>query len=254
MSAAASAEDDTTSLPSPALTNTTTNDLDDDTLRTSMTTLPPKPALVFGASGEQGRAVLEGFVDAGYYPIYAFSRHNGTAVAATTTNNVRSSHYSQQIFNDQYLSEALGCILLTGDIANPDQVRLALTSTKAQAIFLVTTTDLPEQQEHDVAEGGGGGTSTTVGGYKVAMDAERDVILQFFQILKEVYQEDKLHRTVVFSTRDNVQDICHKELQTPGAKPWVEPLDDGSIVPHYSGTSAVYSSAFSFLIPKPNVV
>jgi hypothetical protein len=241
------------------------------TTRTSMTTTTTSsskpPALVFGASGEQGRAVLEGFVDAGYYPVYAFSRSHhqehqepepkaeGTT---TTTTPSRNSRYSsqqqqqqQQVFNDQYLSEALGCILLTGDIANPEDVRQALTVTQAQAIFLVTTTDLPEEEEDG---------KTTAGGYKGAMDAERDVIVQFFQIVKEVHEADMLslslqqhhhqhrHRTVVFSTRDNVQDMCHQEQErlqqqlllqpqpVSFQKPWVEPLEDGSIVPHYSGT------------------
>jgi hypothetical protein len=173
----------TTTMP----TTTTTIPIPIPTTTTTTTTPKPKPpALVFGASGEQGRAVLEGFVDAGYYPVYAFSRSHhqdqdqegittNTTTTTTTSTTRNSQPYSSQRlgFNDQYLSEALGCILLTGDIANPQDVRNALTSSKAQAIFLVTTTDLPDEQQEtttnkDKIGGGGGGTTSiiTTGGYK----------------------------------------------------------------------------------------
>jgi NAD(P)-dependent dehydrogenase (short-subunit alcohol dehydrogenase family) len=160
-----------------------------------------KPALVFGASGEQGRAVIEGFVDAGYSPVYGF------------TSNSNAQEYA-----DQYLSDALGCILLQGDLSNPNDVEQALTSTKAQAIFVVTTTDLA---------GSGVLGSSMVG----AMEEEYNVICQWFETLKKVHAQDKLPRTVVLSVRDNVQDLCRTQYQD-----WIAPLDDGSIVPHYSGT------------------
>jgi NAD(P)-dependent dehydrogenase (short-subunit alcohol dehydrogenase family) len=156
-----------------------------------------KPALVFGASGEQGRAVIEGFVDAGYSPVYGF------------TSNSNAPEYA-----DQYLSDALGCILLQGDLSNPKDVEQALSSTKAQAIFVVTTTDLVN------ADSGMAG----------AMEEEYNVIVQWFASLKRVHVQDKLSRTVVLSVRDNVQELCHDHQD------WIAPLDDGSIVPHYSGT------------------
>jgi NAD(P)-dependent dehydrogenase (short-subunit alcohol dehydrogenase family) len=162
-----------------------------------------KPALVFGASGEQGRAVIEGFVDAGYNPIYGF------------TSNSNAEEYA-----DQYLSDALGCILLQGDISNPKDVEQALRSTKAQAIFVVTTTDLANAEAED------GGMAVS------AMEEEFNVIVQWFVSLKKVHAQDQLPRTVVLSVRDNVQELCrHQQNQD-----WITPLDDGSIVPHYSGT------------------
>ena len=103
-------------------------------------TTGPKPVLVFGASGEQGRAVIEGFIDSGcggekYSPVYAFSSHwDSTTNSSSSTNNLDDIDHDQQI----YLSDALGCILLTGDIANPEHVRKAIKSTKAQVIFVVT--------------------------------------------------------------------------------------------------------------------
>jgi hypothetical protein len=158
-----------------------------------------KPALVFGASGAQGRAVIEGFVDAGYSPVYGF------------TSNSNAIDYA-----DQYLSDALGCILLQGDLSNPKDVEQALRSTKAQAIFIVTTTDLA-----NIADSG------MVG----AMEEEYNVIVQWFVSLKKVHAQDQLPRTVVLSVRDNVQELCRNQYPD-----WIAPLDDGSIVPHYSGT------------------
>jgi hypothetical protein len=159
-----------------------------------------KPALVFGASGEQGRAVIEGFVDAGYSPVYGFTSDRDT-------------------ISDQYLSDALQCVLLEGKLDDPNDVRKALVSTKAQAIFLTTTTEMPIH---------------VGGGFQSAQDEEYECILQWFTTVKRVYAEDKLPRTVIFSTRDNVQELNRKKLEDTG-KDWIEPMDDGSIVPHYSG-------------------
>jgi hypothetical protein len=157
-------------------------------------------ALVFGASGEQGRAVLEGFVDAGYSSVYGFTSNNDTV-------------------QDRYLSDALQCIILEGSLGNPSDVRKALVSTKAKNIFLTTTTDLPVE---------------VGGGYQAAQEEEYDCIVRFFNTLKEVFKEDGLPRTVVFSVQDNVYELCRKHLEETG-EVLIEPLDDGSIVPHFSG-------------------
>lgn len=156
-------------------------------------------ALVFGASGEQGRAVVEGLLEhGGYSPVYAFTRET----------------------SDVYLTDGLNATLLTGDIKNPISVRDALINTKAQAIFLVTTTELPNEI----------GVTT---GYSEAAEEEFETIILFFKTLKECYEIDKLSRHVVFSVRDNVQDVTQEILDKTNEL-WIEPLDDGSIVPHYS--------------------
>jgi nucleoside-diphosphate-sugar epimerase len=157
------------------------------------------PALVFGASGEQGRAVVEGFLDYGYAPVYGFTRQAQDAT---------------------YLTDALGATLWPGDLQNPDDLRKALLETKAQAIFLVTTTEMPTEL----------GETT---GFADAAEAEFQVIVEFFQILKECYEKDGLSRHVVFSTRDNVQKVTRQVLEETGEM-WIDPLEDGSIVPHYS--------------------
>ena len=153
------------------------------------------PALVFGASGVQGKAVITGFVEAGYSPVYGVSRKTNEPI--------------QQ-----------GAELCIGDIGSVQDVERILKETKAQAIFLVTTTELPV----DV-----GGT-----GFHVAMEDEYQVIMNFFKTLVKVHEEDGLERRIVFSTYDNVQRVCQDIHELTG-KTWIVPLDDGSIVPHYSG-------------------
>lgn len=107
-----------------------------------------------------------------------------------------------------------------GDVSSVQDVERILKETQAQAIFLVTTTELPV----DV-----GGT-----GYGVAMEDEYQVIMNFFNTLVKVHEEDGLERHVVLSTYDNVQRVC-QDIQELTGKTWIAPLDDGSIVPHYSG-------------------
>jgi hypothetical protein len=156
------------------------------------------PALVFGVSGEQGRMAVKGFLDYGYSPVYGVTRHprDGT-------------------------EELEGAEISLGNVASAQDVERILLETKAQAIFLVTTTEMPVD---------GGGT-----GFHVAMEDEYEVIVNFFSTLIKVYQKDQLERHVVFSTLDNVQTMCQDILELTG-KTWITPLDDGSIVPHYSGT------------------
>jgi len=176
------------------------------------------PALVFGVSGEQGRNVISHFVDAGFSPVYGF------------TSN-------RDALNDQYLSDALQCVLLDGSMGNRDDVREALVSTKAQTIFLTTTTDMPTET-HD--------------GFRTAQEEEYESILGFFSTLKQVYEEDKLERTVVFSTRDNVEELCRLHLEKTG-EDWISPLDDGSIVPHYSAKGRGGEAALKMLEGSPGI-
>lgn len=216
-----------------------------------------KIALVFGASGEQGRAVLEGLQDSTkvtYSKIYAFTRQqkkNGNSSSGSTSSNGATSavavpHVAVASGDDdsygnnlQYLRDALDATIITGDIANGNDVRDALASTKADDIFLVTTTQLPTEI----------GQTT---GYFAAAEDEFQVIIQFFQVLKECYESDKLPRHVVFSVRDNVQDVTRKVLETTGTL-WIPPLDDGSIVPHFSAKGKGGDYAVSFLKDTPEL-
>ena len=82
------------------------------------------PALVLGASGEQGQAVIEGLIASGKYsPVYGATRDVSSSGAIEASN--------------------MGAILLQLDLDKPETVEKALLETQAKYIFLVTTTDLP---------------------------------------------------------------------------------------------------------------
>jgi len=197
------------------------------------------PALVFGASGEQGRAVLEGLVDCGRYsPIYGFTSQR--SVFPPDNNNSSDD-------NSVYLRDALGVQLWQGDVANPRDVNRVLVETCARAIFFVTTTDLPDTTTHSLQ---------TEGSSKTAMEDEYDTIRLFFDTLVQVYQQDGIERHVIFSTKDNVQrmyyELQQQKEQQQQKQPSegyeslllnIIPMDDGSIVPHYSakGQGAEYA-------------
>mmetsp|Transcript_18370 Transcript_18370/g.44361 ORF Transcript_18370/g.44361 Transcript_18370/m.44361 type:complete len:745 (-) Transcript_18370:45-2279(-) len=201
----------------------------------------PVPALVFGASGEQGRAVLEGLVDSpDFSPVYGFSStFKNTSDTPNTTNggnNVVDDDFGgSDNSNKKYLVDALGVTLLEGRLNDPDAVRDALITTKAQAIFLASTYEMPIETD----------SSTTAGGYQAAEDEEYQTVMQFFDIVKQLHHDEqqqqqqqhsgggqKLKRTVVFSTHDNVQQYVRSSSSSSST--FIEPLDDGSIVPHYS--------------------
>jgi len=176
-----------------------------------------KTAVVFGANSEQGRAVVEGLVDEGY-AVTAFTR-------ATDTDTLC------------YFTDALSATVKHGDLQNPDHVRDALQ--QHTAIFLVTATELPT----DIGQ-------TT--GFSEAAEDEYQVIVLFFQILLEVYQNDKRPRHVVLSVRDNVQAVNLKELEETGDL-WISPLPDGSIVPHYSAKGRGGEYAVDLLKDVPDL-
>jgi hypothetical protein len=165
------------------------------------------PALVFGASGTQGKAVIRGFVENGNFPVYGVSRQA-----------------DESLFT--------GATLLQGDFGSVSDIGRILSETHAQAIFVVTTTELPVEL---------GGT-----GYQAAADVEYQAICDFFHTLIKVFETDGLKRHVVLSTYDNVQRVCQDVFELTG-KTWIEPLDDGSIVPHYSGTGRAGEEAMELL-------
>ena len=82
------------------------------------------PALVLGASGAQGRCVLEGLADRGYSPIYGGMRDTSSSAA-------------------RYARDAIGSEMLVVDLSDAASVHRALVDSGATSIFLVTTTDTP---------------------------------------------------------------------------------------------------------------
>lgn len=184
-------------------------------------------ALVFGASGEQGRAVVEGLVDRSYRKVYAFTRES----------------------KDLYLEDGLGSTLFTGDIQNPLDVERALRETKARYVFAVTTTELSPfaSQQADQYDAG-----ASAAGASDAAEAEYQVLVELFHLLKKVHREDGLERHVVLSCRDDVQEINRKILEDTG-KVWIEPLDDGSVVPHYTAKGRGGRYGLKYLEDAPGI-
>ena len=156
-------------------------------------------ALVFGASGEEGRAVISGLLRAGYGPVFGATRDTTTSRAVELASR--------------------GCHLLEVDLSQPDQVEHALASTKATAIFLVTTTPMPPESET----------------FLEAEEEELHDIKSFFDSLLKAYNQDKLSRHVIFSTLDDVKQIATDLSTDEGGKPFIAPLADGTICAHYTG-------------------
>ena len=170
------------------------------------------PALVFGTAGEQGRAVLEGLIEAGFYPVYAFTN---------------------QTSDTTYLTDGLGAKMKTGNIENRDDVRKALEETAAQAIYLITTTDLVSS---DAAP------DKPATSFDDAAMAEYETMVGVAHIFCDVHRQDPtLSRHLIVSCRDDVQTLNQKIREETG-ETWIQPLDDGSVVPHYSakGKGAKY--------------
>mmetsp|Transcript_4794 Transcript_4794/g.10658 ORF Transcript_4794/g.10658 Transcript_4794/m.10658 type:complete len:784 (-) Transcript_4794:145-2496(-) len=171
------------------------------------------PALVFGASCAQGRAVIEGLTEHGYGPIYGATRDIKTCDA-------------------RYAQDVLDVTLVQLDLTDVQALEKVLSETRATSIFLVSTTDMPT----------GNGDRADFG-FQSAEDVECDTIKTFFDTLVKVFKADGLSRHVVFSALDNVKSICY----SGGGDPWIEPLEDGSICPHYSAKGRAGEYAMELL-------
>jgi len=148
------------------------------------------PALVFGASCAQGRSVVEGLLQSDYYPVYGACSDVSSGSAVEVSN--------------------MGAILMELSVEDSQKVEKSLIDTKAQAIFLVTKTEMPPASVS----------------FKRAEEKECETIKGFFDSLVKVHRKDGIERHVVFSTQDIVEERADDSL---------EPLADGSVVAHYSG-------------------
>ena len=178
------------------------------------------PALIFGISGDQGLQVAHGLIAAGGY---------GPIFGATSSLD--------HVADPQSIPD--GVQLVQVDISNKAEVKRVLLETKATAIFLVTTTDLPPE-------------SSAMGSLKEAEEFEYDAIVSFFDCLVDVHKQndDGLVRHVVFSCLDDVEAIA---AEADDSLLDIKPLDDGSIVPHYSGKGRAGSYALRLLESMPDL-
>jgi len=67
-----------------------------------------------------------------------------------------------------------------------------------------------------------------------------ETLWQFFDTLVNVFKEDRISRHIIFSTQDNVKAIND-------TKHFIEPLEDGSVVPHFSGKGRAAQYAMNLL-------
>lgn len=202
------------------MTRTACNILTNQNKSTNNQTMATSPALIFGISGDQGREVARGLLAAGGYgPIFG----------------VTSS--LDHVADPQSIPD--GVQLMQVDLGNKAKVKKALLETKATAIFLVTTTDLPPE-------------SSAMGSLKEAEEFEYDAIVSFFDTLVEAHKHDDggLTRHVVFSCLDDVEAIVAK---AEDCLLDIKPLDDGSTVPHYSGKGRAGSYALRLLESMPDL-
>jgi len=227
-----------------------------------------KVALIFGISGEQGQYVAKGLLSTGAYRhVYGITRdvspshvasieeHMGVPVRVSAASSARIDTPPAK---DGSSNDGAGHVtLLPGDLNDAHSIRAVLASTRATDIFLVTTTDLPPED------------GDALGSFHESEMREYESICQFFDVLLEVHREDDapLERHVVFSTNDNVRSLVewldrHRDryvddgrLRSSAAAflDNMKPLDDGSIVPHYSGKGrgAEYAMRLLHGVPSP---
>jgi len=180
-----------------------------------------KSSLVLGASGEQGSHVIRGLVESGF-DVYCASRN------LHLINDLSSRGYNNKLK------------MIEVNLDDECSVRNALVTTGADSIFLVTTTDISYPTETTY--------SLKTRSFMEAEDLEYGTIRRFFDILVDVYKEDRIPRHIIFSTQDNV-----KAINDTDDKIFINPLDDGSVVPHFTGKGRAADYAVKLLKEIPDL-
>jgi hypothetical protein len=193
-------------------------------------TMNPKIALVIGANNEQGRAVIEGLVDSEQYDIvYAMLNENEVTHSTNHHHSTDSncSSIDQHMNVQQYFTDGLGATIIYGDIQNQNDIQNVFSATNANYLFIITTTQLPTSIPNDKKH-------STITGYQKAADEEYETIKNLFHTLVDLYKDDTtVLRHVILSVRDDVQTVA-EQVHTTTNDVWIQPLNDGSIVPHFT--------------------
>jgi hypothetical protein len=216
-------------------------------------TMNNKAAIIFGISGEQGQHVARGLLsDPSYIIIYgvthsiedhreAIERQLGVSVLPLLP---RHDDGGDADGVDDTTSDKKQCIhLLEGNLSNATSLQRIFTaptslhssncssssSITSIDIFLVTTTDLPPDDSTDAS-------------LHDCEEREYQTIKLFFDTLKDVHLNQNRNDNVgvVFSTLENVRSLVeymkrHPELYKDDLLTNMKPLDDGGIVPHFTG-------------------
>ena len=220
-------------------------------------------ALVFEISGDQGQSVAAGLLATGIYQkVYGVTRdvskHHAKAIA--NHMSVPVVNIDVQTENDDKhvtFSTDKHVTLIDADLNSSSSLRRVFARTRATDIFLVTTTDVPTED-------------AAVGSFHESEELEYESIKTFFDVLVEVQKkewseagnDEKVERHVVFSTYCNVRGLVewlefHKsDIEVESEVDdliSMKPLDDGGIVPHYSGKGRGGEYALKLIhgIPDP---
>mmetsp|Transcript_4585 Transcript_4585/g.6785 ORF Transcript_4585/g.6785 Transcript_4585/m.6785 type:complete len:724 (+) Transcript_4585:92-2263(+) len=192
------------------------------------------PALVLGASGDQGRAVIQGLLASGKYsPVFGATRDVSSSGAIEAAN--------------------MGAIMLKLDLDAPETIEKALLETKATYIFLVTTTDLPPHSDTTKDYFNSSPLNRGRASAKEAESKEYDSIICFFDMVVACYIKDNINRHVIFSSLDNVQGIQEDSGVAPTSPQYIQPLSDGSVVAHFSGKGRAGEYALEKMKQVPGV-
>mmetsp|Transcript_45106 Transcript_45106/g.94614 ORF Transcript_45106/g.94614 Transcript_45106/m.94614 type:complete len:784 (+) Transcript_45106:71-2422(+) len=223
-----------------------------------------KAALVFGISGDQGQAVARGLLaSSSYHHVYAVTRDiSKDRVEAIAKSIPVSLNNDEEAGDDDIAHDSVAkhVTIIQADLNNATSIRQAFVRTRATDIFLVTTTDVPTE-------------GAAMGSFRESEELEYDSIKSFFDVLVDVHNKEwgdeggaaKLERHVVFSTLDNVRGLVEWLEKHKGTNAIscgeddtndllnMKPLDDGGIVPHYSGKGRGGEYALSLIhgIPDP---
>jgi hypothetical protein len=206
-----------------------------------------KSAIVFGITGEQGQYVARGLLaDGSYDNIYGVTHSiDNDRVAALEKmlavpvlphlNTTDDTDTAADVDDTADVTRNVKkqCIhLLQADVSNATSLQHIFTTPKSSSsidIFLVTTTDLPPVDSTDAS-------------LHDCEEREYQTIQLFFDTLKEVHirqcnNGDVITRRVVFSTLENVRSLVEwMELHNiPDGLTNIKPLEDGGIVPHFTG-------------------
>ncbi|KAL9185015.1 hypothetical protein ACHAXT_002792 [Thalassiosira profunda] len=186
-----------------------------------------KSALVCGISGDQGQAVAQGLLATGAYRRVYGATRDASAIAKLMSVPVQSDGGPGDDGG-----AAKSTTVIEADLNSAESLRRAFVKTGATDIFLVTTTEVPIE-------------GAAMGSFHEAEELEFTSIKTFFDVLVDVHKKErsatKIERHVVFSTLDNVRGLVEwletHQAQSNGAEETLDirPLDDGGIVPHYSG-------------------
>ncbi|KAL7542655.1 hypothetical protein ACHAXR_011962 [Thalassiosira sp. AJA248-18] len=201
-------------------------------------------ALVFGISGDQGQSVASGLLAAGSYSrIYGVTRDvSRDRIEAIAKRMSVPVEVDDGAAGDNTLagdSVAKHVTIIDADLNNAASLRRVFVRSRATDIFLVTTTDVPTE-------------GAAMGSFHESEELEYESIKTFFDVLVEVHKKEwtegeganmRLERHVIFSTMDNVKGLVEFLELHAGAYTnddindlrSMKPLDDGGIVPHFSG-------------------